>query len=103
MTLEEWYFDRNTSAKDLTEQQFYDLLSCLDFELKEVELENGVKVYHLVDLQEGNLANIEQDIFYAGHRCFSRTSTNEEKWLSVKDEIMSRPEVYLYDYFERDE
>ena len=63
-TLKEWYENKETSAVDLTEKQFYELLDYLDFELKSKELENGIVIYFLKDLQGANLGNIEQDIFY---------------------------------------
>ena len=107
MTLHEWYFDKSTSAKDLTDEQFSDLLVCLDFDLEYETLKNGVKVYYLIDLQQGNLSNIEQDIFYANHQDYkdmqlSPMDKETQMWLDVKDQIIDRLEVYLYDYFERD-
>jgi len=108
VTLTEWYFDKSTSAKDLTEEQFSELLVCLDFDLAFETLENGVKVYYLIDFQKGNLSNIEQDIFYANHQDYrniqlSAKEKETEMWLDVKDQIVDRLEVYLYDYFERDD
>lgn len=102
MTLAEWYFDKSTSSKDLTEEQFSELIVSLDFDLREIELENGVKIYYLVDMQRANLGNIEQDIFYANHSDYSYKPTKDEMWTDVKDQIISRLETYLYDYFERD-
>jgi len=108
MTLTEWYFDKSTSAKDLADEQFSDLLVCLDFDLVCETLANGVKIYYLIDFQKGNLSNIEQDIFYANHQDYKDTKIlSKEKesqmWIDVKDQIIDRLEVYLYDYFERDE
>ena len=107
MTLHEWYFDKSASTKDLTDEQFSDLLVCLDFDLEYETLKNGVKVYYLIDLQQGNLSNIEQDIFYANHQNYgdmqlSPMDKETQMWLDVKDQIIDRLEVYLYDYFERD-
>ena len=108
MTLKEWYFDKSTSAKDLTDEQFSDLLVCLDFDLAFETLGNGVKIYYLIDLQQGNLSNIEQDIFYANHQDYRdiNLAINEQEkqmWIDVKNQIIDRLEVYLYDYFERDD
>lgn len=107
MTLEKWYFDKNTTAKDLTDEQFICLLSCLDFELGCETLQNNVKIYYLIDTQKGNLANIEQDIFFANHQDYrntqySKVEKENQMWLDVKDQIIDRLEVYMYDYFERD-
>jgi hypothetical protein len=103
----EWYDNKETSAIDLTEEQFFELLGFLDFELKSQELENGMIIYFLKDLQDGNLGNIEQDIFYCAYDRESKygiyeQQQNKENWLEVKDSIINRLEVYLYDYFERD-
>jgi hypothetical protein len=132
-TLKEWYDDKETSAIDLTEKQFYELLDLLDFELKSQELENGIIIYFLKDLQGGNLGNIEQDIFYCEYDRKSKYGVyqggnlgnieqdifyceydrkskygvyeqleNKENWLKIKDSIIDRLEIYLYDYFVRD-
>lgn len=106
-TLKEWYDNKETSAIDLTEEQFYELLDFLDFELKSQELENGIIIYFLKDLQDGNLGNIEQDIFYCEYDRKSKYGIyeqreNKEDWLEIKDSIINRLEIYLYDYFERD-
>lgn len=108
MTLQEWYFNKLTTAKDLTEEQFSALLVCLDFDLACETLSNEVKIYYLIDFQKANLSNIEQDIFYANHQDYrDKKLSFEEKasqmWLDVKDQIIDRLEVYLYDYFERDD
>ncbi|GEM_PF-1975215 len=107
MTLTEWYFDKSTSAKDLTNEQFFNLLECLDFELVFETLANRVKIYYLKDLQKGNLANIEQDIFYVKHqdhnnRQLSFKERDIQMSLDIRDQIIDRLEVYLYDYFEKD-
>jgi hypothetical protein len=106
-TLKEWYDNKETSVIDLTEEQFYELLDFLDFELKSQELENGIIIYFLKDLQGGNLGNIEQDIFYCEYDKKSKYGVyeqleNKENWLEIKDSIINRLEVYLYDYFVRD-
>jgi len=104
--LQEWYDDKTTGAENLTEEQFYELLEVLDFELKSQELENGIVIYFLKDLQGGNLANIEQDIFYCEYEKLYGIDVikKQEKnnWLYIKNSIIDRLEVYLYDYFERD-
>jgi hypothetical protein len=102
MTLTEWYFDKSTSAKDLTDEQFSELIVSLDFDLREMELENGVKIYYLIDMQKANIGHIGQDIFYANHSDYLKNPTKDEMWIDVKDQIINRLEVYLYDYFERD-
>jgi len=60
-------------AEDLTDEQLSDLLVCLDFDLGYETLKNGVKVYYLIDLQQGNLSNIEQDILYVNHQDYKKT------------------------------
>lgn len=99
LTLEEWYFNKNTSIRNLTNEQFYELLDCLDFELQSEELKNMVKIYSLKDLQNANLADIEQDIFYVP---WSEKESDEEDFICIKEQIVNRLETYLYDYFERD-
>lgn len=104
--LKEWYDNKQTGAEDLTEKQFYELLYCLDFELKSQELENNMTIFFLKDLQGGNLVNIEQDIFYCEYEKVygldSIKKQNKDNWLDIKDSIISRLEIYLYDFFERD-
>jgi hypothetical protein len=104
--LKEWYDNKQTGAEDLTEEQFYELLDFLDFKLKSYELENGIKIYYLKDLQGGNLGNIEQDIFYCEYeRVFELDKIkkqDKDNWLYIKDSIIGRLEIYLYDYFEKD-
>ena len=105
-TLQEWYDDKTTGAEDLTEKQFYELLEFLDFELKSQELENGIVIYFLKDLQDGNLTNIEQDIFYCEYEKVYEIEEIKKQaknnWLYIKNSIIDRVEIYLYDYFERD-
>jgi hypothetical protein len=104
--LEKWYNNKETSAIDLTEEQFYELLSLLNFELKLQELKNGIKMYYLKDLQGVNLGNIEQDIFYCEYEKVygldNIKKQDKHNWLNIKDLIIKRLEVYLYDYFVRD-
>lgn len=105
--LKEWYDNKETSALDLTEEQFCELLDFLDFELKSQELENGIVIYFLKDLQGCNLGNIEQDIFYCEYDKKSKYGIyeqreNTENWLEIKDSIIDRLEIYLYDYFVKD-
>ena len=107
-TLKDWYFDKKSLADGLTDKQFDELLYCLDFELRCQELENGVKVYYLKDLQGANLGNIEQDIFYCidtkhYSNILNINDMERECWNEVKNLVISRLEIYLYDYFERDE
>ncbi len=105
--LKRWY-DDGTDSVDLTDELFYELLYFLDFELKHTKLENGIVIYYLNDLQEGNLNNIEQDIFYNEYdRDFEQSSISREekekrKFLYIKEYIVDRLEVYLYDYFVKD-
>jgi hypothetical protein len=104
--LKEWYDNKQTSAIDLTEKQFYELLDFLDFELQSQELQNGITIYFLKDLQGGNLGNIEQDIFYCKYNKVYELDDIKEQdknnWLYIKDLIIDRLEIYLYDYFEKD-
>jgi hypothetical protein len=104
--LKEWYDNKQTSAIDLTEEQFYELLDFLDFELQSQELQNGLIVYFLKDLQGCNLGNIEQDIFYCEYNKVYELDDIKEQdknnWLYIKDSIIDRLEIYLYDYFEKD-
>lgn len=104
--LNNWYFNKDSSAKDLTDIEFKYLLSCLDFELKSQVLENGIKIYFLKDLQGGNLGNIEQDIFYCEYeKIYGLDNLKQQEknnWEHIKDSIIVRLEIYLYDYFERD-
>jgi hypothetical protein len=105
--LKEWYYNKQTSAIDLTEEQFYELLDFLDFELQSQELQNGIIIYFLKDSQGGNLGNIEQDIFYCKYDNNSicdiyKGQKNKENWIEIKDLIIKRLEIYLYDYFVKD-
>ncbi len=105
--LKEWYDDKTTSAVDLTDEQFNKLLEFVDFELKSQELENGIIIFFLKDLQGANLGNIEQDIFYCEYdREFKygiyEQVQNKENWNIIKEAIFDRLEIYFYDYFDRD-
>jgi hypothetical protein len=104
--LKEWYDNKETSSIDLTEDQFYELLDFLNFELKLHKLKNGIKVYYLKDLQGVNLGNIEQDIFYCEYEKIygldNIKKQDKNNWIHIKDLIINRLEVYFYDYFVRD-
>jgi hypothetical protein len=51
------------------------------------------------------LGNIEQDIFYCQYeRVFELDKIkkqDKDNWLYIKDSIIGRLEIYLYDYFEK--
>ncbi|MFK5976885.1 MAG: hypothetical protein QM493_10280 [Sulfurovum sp.] len=102
--LKEWYDDKTTSAVDLTDEQFHELLEFVNFELKSQELENGIIIYFLKDLLGANLGNIEQDIFYYEYDRDSEYSVynQQEDWSKIKEAIFDRLEIYFYDYFDRD-
>ena len=107
LELKIWYDDKNKSVEDLSDKQFYELLNFLDFELKCQELENGIIIYFLNDLQDGNLANIEQDIFFCNYNREQNLNVYQQQrsskcFLEIKEDIIHRLENYLYDYFERD-
>ena len=77
-----WYAN-GANARDLTNKQFYEVLDCIDFELKSQVLDNNTQVFYLTDLQYANLANIEQDIFCIAED-FSIKTTHKEKFMQIK-------------------
>lgn len=97
-TLKEWHLDEDDLYhNDLTDKQFYELLSCLFFKLKSVKLENDMRIFYLEDLQGGNNNHIEQDIFFTDWEDDEKQETLSE---NIKDQIVERLDtVYLTDYF----
>lgn len=92
--IKEWYLDKTKTEKDLTDGEFLFLLDMLDFKLKKQELDNSINVYYLKDEQGGNLNEIEQDVF---------VQTIDKSFENIKEDIGDRLEIYMYDYFIKDE
>ncbi len=88
--------------KLLTDRQFYELLDFVNFELISHRLENGIKIYFLKDLQDTNLGDIEQDIFYIKYKktygLVDAKKQDRDDWLCIKKMVLGRLEIYLYDY-----
>jgi len=90
-----WIFSKNRKTSNLTDKQFYELLECIEFDLQSEVLKNGIEIFYLTDKTKANLSNIEQDVFYIDNQI--NTSIYH-----IRDLIVQRLEIYIYDYFIRD-
>jgi len=86
-------FFNKKAKQNLTDEEFYEILSIAGFELKNETLKNRVTIHYLKSLDRAN--DIEMDIFYLPREL----GRDIDSFEYIKNAVIDKINSYIFDSF----